>query len=277
MSRSRAACGLDLNGGAAIIAPMSGTDIASHRGGAFLWPENSLLAVRHSLEWPVEQVEFDVHASADGEPVVIHDATLDRTTDGSGPVAAMRWAELRRLRLRGTGGETVPHLADVVGLIAASSQLVRMEIKADGQGRPYPGLVERCVAVLDAAGQRGRCVLMSFEAATVAEGTALGGFRDRVLLVESRPLRGMRPSDAVVAALSCGASELGVHVSVADEPLRDALRGAGLRLSVWGANHAPTVRRALALGVDAMASDDPPLAARLRADAKLLPNRAGAG
>lgn len=250
------------------------TEIASHRGGAFLWPENSLLAVRRALEWPVEQVEFDVHASADGEPVVMHDATLERMTDGSGPVGAMPWRALRALRVRGTGGEGVPHLAEVVRLIAASDQLVRMEIKADATGRPYPGLLSACIAVLDAAGQRGRCVVMSFEAATVAEAAAAGGFRERVLLTDGRAVRGARPAELVAACRSCGASELGVHEALADIPLRDALRSAGLRLSVWGANHAPSIRRALALGVDALATDDPPLAARLREAARQLPNRA---
>ena len=249
------------------------TEIASHRGGAFLWPENSLLAVRRALEWPVEQVEFDVHASADGEPVVMHDATLDRMTDGAGPVRAMAWRELRALRVRGAGGEGVPHLAEVVRLIAASPQLIRMEIKADATGRPYPGLLGACVAVLDAEGQRGRCVVMSFEAATVAAASELGGFRERVLLVESRAMRGTRPAELVAACRSCGASELGGHEGVADAALRDALRRAGLRLSVWGANHAPSIRRALALGVDALATDDPPLAARLREAARPLPNR----
>jgi glycerophosphoryl diester phosphodiesterase len=244
---------------------MPRTEIASHRGGAFLWPENSLLAIRHALAWAAEQVEFDVHASAGGEPVVIHDATLDRTTDGSGPVVAQSWEALQALRLRGTGGEGIPHLAAVVALLAASPQLIRMELKADGQGRPYPGLVDRAVAVLDAAQQRGRCVLMSFEAATVAEAAALGGFQNLVWLVESRPLRGMRPHDAAAMCRSCGATELGVHVGMADEALRDACRAAGLRLSVWGANHAPSILAALKLGVDAMATDDPPLAIRLRA------------
>jgi glycerophosphoryl diester phosphodiesterase len=248
------------------------SEIASHRGGAFLWPENSLLAVRRALEWPVEQVEFDVHASLDGEPVVMHDATLDRMTDGAGPVRAMAWRDLRTLRVRGTSGETVPHLADVVRLIAASPQLLRMEIKADATGRPDPGLLDACIAVLDAAGQRGRCVVMSFEAATVAEAAAAGGFRERVLLVEGRPFRGARAADLIAACRSCGATELGVHISAADAPLRDALRAAGLRLSVWGANHAPSIGRALSLGVDAMATDDPPLALRLREAAKQLPN-----
>jgi glycerophosphoryl diester phosphodiesterase len=74
----------------------------------------------------------------------------------------------------------------------------------------------------------------------------------------------MRPRDLIAQCRACGASELGVHEAQASEALRDALRAAGLRLSVWAANHPPSIARALRLGVDAMATDDPPLALRLR-------------
>jgi len=243
---------------------MSKTEIASHRGGAFLWPENSLLAFRHALTWPAEQIEFDVHASAEGEPIVIHDPTLDRTTDQRGAVAELGWAELQQVRLRGTGGETVPHLAQVAALAGPTRQRLRLEIKADGQGRPYPGLTRRCASLLDGSGLRGRTILMSFEAATVAEAATLAGFEQVVWLADRRRLAGMRPADAIATALGCGATELGVHEASADACLRDALREAGLRLSVWGANHAPSIHRALGLGVDVLATDDPPLAIELR-------------
>ena len=62
------------------------TLLAAHRGGALLWPENSLLAFRNSVALGADFIEFDVHLSKDGELVVIHDPTLDRTTSGSGPV-----------------------------------------------------------------------------------------------------------------------------------------------------------------------------------------------
>jgi len=250
---------------------MPDTSIASHRGGAFLWPENSLLAFHRALGWAADQVEFDVHASADGEPVVFHDATLDRMTDGAGPLSALPWAALRQLRVKGTGGEGIPHLAEVAALVGASPQLLRMEIKSDREGRPYAGLVGRAAAVLGA--HRARTVFMSFEAATVAEAAALGGFAGRVLLLEGRAVRGLRPADAAALCRSCGADELGVHIGVAGERLRDALRGEGRRLSVWGANHAPTIMAALALDVDALATDDPPLALRLRAAAAEMDER----
>ncbi len=60
--------------------------IAAHRGGAALWPENSVLAFRRAIALGVPLVELDVHLARDGGVVVIHDRTLDRTTDGTGPV-----------------------------------------------------------------------------------------------------------------------------------------------------------------------------------------------
>ena len=72
------------------------TEIASHRGGALLWPENSRLAFEQTAKLAVEQVEFDVHPTRDGQLVVIHDDTLERTTDGKGPVCRTTGRSCRR-------------------------------------------------------------------------------------------------------------------------------------------------------------------------------------
>jgi glycerophosphoryl diester phosphodiesterase len=118
---------------------MPRTDIASHRGGAFLWPENSTLAFRRALELPAEQLELDVHLSADGAVVVMHDATLDRTTDSTGPVRARSLAELRQVRVKGTGGEPPPTLAEAAALTRDAGRILRLEVKADAERRgPIP-------------------------------------------------------------------------------------------------------------------------------------------
>jgi glycerophosphoryl diester phosphodiesterase len=240
------------------------TEIASHRGGAFLWPENSPLAFRNALALPAEQLELDVHLSADGEAVVMHDHTLDRTTDASGPVRARTVAELRRVRLRGTGGEGVPSLAEAAGMVRGAGKALRLEIKADGEGRPYPGVVPACLRALDGLGMRGRTVVMSFQPATVAEAAAAGGFRRTVLLLESRPWRGMGAANAAGLARACGAEEIGLHVGELDAAAVAALRAASFGVGAWGANHEPSIRAGFELGLDALATDDPPLALRLR-------------
>src|SRR2546426_11100626 len=88
------------------------TLLAAHRGGALLWPENSLLAFRNAVALGADFIEFDVHLSRDGEVMVIHDPTLERTTNGQGAVRDRSVAELKALRLKDRAGvatgETVP-------------------------------------------------------------------------------------------------------------------------------------------------------------------------
>ncbi len=246
---------------------MPRTEIASHRGGAILWPENSLLAFRQALALPAEQLELDVHLSADGEPMVFHDTTLDRTSDGTGPIGAMTRAALRGVRLKGTGGEAVPSLAEAAALVREAGRILRLEIKCDREGRPYPGILRRCLGVLDGMGMRGRTVLMSFQPLTVAEAAGAGGVRRRELLREARPWRGMGAAGAIALGRACGAEEIGLPIGEWDEASVEAMRAAGLGVSAWATNDAPTIRRGLALGMDAIATDDPPLALRLRAEA----------
>ena len=155
-----------------------GTRIASHRGGAILWPENSPTAFRQTALLPVEQVEFDIHLSADGEVVVIHDPTLDRTTEAQGPVSALPLETIRRTRLKGTGGETIPTLAEVATMFAPTPIGLRMELKAGADGAPYPGLLKKATAILMEAGLLGRTTVTSFRlelAAEAAADTRFGG------------------------------------------------------------------------------------------------------
>ena len=93
--------------------------ICAHRGGALLWPENSLTAFSQALQLPIEEVECDVHLSADGVAHVHHDATLERTTEGHGPIAHRTAAELAATRLRGLE-EGVPTLAALLALVAVA-------------------------------------------------------------------------------------------------------------------------------------------------------------
>src|SRR5689334_23696331 len=88
--------------------------IIGHRGARNLWPENSLDGFERTRALGIEGVEFDVHIARDGELVVIHDPTLDRTTEGQGPVADRTAAELAATKLRDGGGAGVPTLDQVL-------------------------------------------------------------------------------------------------------------------------------------------------------------------
>ncbi|MBW6401576.1 glycerophosphodiester phosphodiesterase [Roseomonas sp. HJA6] len=238
--------------------------IASHRGGSFLWPENGLAAFRATAGLALEQSECDVHASADGEAIVMHDATLDRTTDGSGRVVAFTAAELSRVRLKGGGGETVPRLAEMLALYRESPVAPRIEIKEDVEGRPYPGLVARVLGELDRSGLRRRSWIIGFDAPTMAEVAAMGGVAGVAWLLERKTWQSLGLTGTIAVATAYAFPEVGVHESLLDAEACAALRAAGVGISVWGANHEASIRRMLGLGVDLLATDDPPLAIALR-------------
>ena len=148
--------------------------IISHRGGAYLWPENSLLAFRQSLTLPVEVLECDVHPSSDGVPMVHHDATLERMTDLAGPLVARSAAELGKARFRGAPGETIPSLAALARLVAPSDKLLRVEVKGDRDHKPYPDFLPRVLAVLEAEGMLARSVIIAFHGGTAAAAAQRG-------------------------------------------------------------------------------------------------------
>ncbi|MGX9965898.1 glycerophosphodiester phosphodiesterase family protein [Roseomonas sp. F4] len=241
------------------------TLIASHRGGLFLWPENSATAFRHSARLALEQAECDIHMTADGALVVHHDALLNRTTDHTGPLAALTAAEAAQVRVRGTDGEAPPTLAEYLAILAGSPVAPRIEIKCDVNGRPYPGIVPATLAVLDAAGERRRSWIIGFHADTMAAAQQAGGLAGVAWLLELTTLRDIGVEGLLAIARAHGFPEVGMHESAIDAELVATLRRAGLGIGTWGANHAPSIRRMLALGVDIFATDDPPLAIRLRA------------
>ena len=246
------------------MVTMPRTLIASHRGGLFLWPENSARAFRESALLKVEQAECDIHMTSDGALLVMHDATLDRMTDASGPVAERSAAELGRVRVRGTQGEAPPMLAEFLAILASSPVAPRIEIKSDAARRPYPGIVARTLAELDSAGQRRRSWIIGFNADTMAEAQAAGGLAGVAWLLENSTLADLGADGAIAVARAHGFPEIGMHIRVLDAELLKRFRDAGLGVGVWGANHEPTIRRALDVGVDLFATDDPPLAIRLR-------------
>ena len=171
------------------------TDIASHRGGALLWPENSRISFENTTKLAVEQVEFDVHPTRDGKLVVIHDDTLDRTTDGKGPVAAQDWAALSKLVLKGTGGQRMLLLDEVIEIFRPTPIVMRLEIKCGPDRVPYPGHAARVARALEQARVLERCVLTSFQLGTVCEAVAAARPMKHVWLVLPQVADRYRPRE----------------------------------------------------------------------------------
>jgi glycerophosphoryl diester phosphodiesterase len=239
--------------------------VVAHRGGARLWPENSLTAFRGALGLGVDLVELDVHQTRDGEVVVLHDPTLDRTTTGRGAVRDRAWAELTTLVVRGTAEERVPRLAEVLALIQPTPVGLLLEVKTGAGGERYPGVEERVLTLVEAAGLAARTTVMAFDWAIVERFRALARPLRRTALLardEAERLGGVTPAAARARAL--GADDLGVERTLLTPAAIEAAHDAGLTIGVWTVNEPDELRRALATDVDYVTTDRPDLALRLR-------------
>lgn len=114
--------------------------IMGHRGAAALEPENTLLSIGRAMEIGVDAVEIDVRLSKDKEIVVIHDSTVDRTTDGAGPVCSFSFDELEKLDAG--KGQRIPTLQEVVDFIGKKVKLV-IELKEEETVESVFELIER--------------------------------------------------------------------------------------------------------------------------------------
>lgn len=254
-------------GATAQTAPL----VAAHRGGAALWPENSLLAFRNALALGVDVLELDVHLTRDDEVVVLHDATLGRTTTGHGAVRDVTLAALAPLRLRARDGratdEPIPTLGQVLDLVAPTGAAVFPEIKVGADGRRYPGIEEKVLGLLTARGLLARATVQAFAPETIRRLHELApGARTMLLVGRGRVDAARVPSTAAVQwARDVGATDLGIDHRLVDGAVVEAARQASVKLSVWTVNDENDIRRFVELGVDVIMSDRPDVVQRLRA------------
>jgi len=240
--------------------------LAAHRGGAALWPENSLLAFRGAAALGVDYLEFDVHLSKDGEVVVIHDPTLDRTTTGSGVVKDRTLAELKALRLKDRSGavtaEVVPTLGEVVAV--AGGRRLLLEIKVDPAKARYPGIEERVLAVLDRHGLAASTVIMAFEAETWRRVRALRPDVRAGALYATRALEaGARVAGALEEAAAAGVAFVGLPHALVTADAVAAARTAGVLLGAWTVNEPDAMRRLIDLNIGILITDRPDVAREL--------------
>jgi glycerophosphoryl diester phosphodiesterase len=243
--------------------------VAAHRGGAALWPENSLLAFRSALALGVDALEFDLHLTADGEVVVLHDPTLDRTSTGNGSVRDLKLANLADIRLKtregAVTGERVPTFAQVLDLVAPTSAEILPEIKVDANRQRYDGIEEKVLALIRARGLMVRTTIQAFQVETIRRVRELEPKARTMLLVARGDVERdrARPAEAVRRARELGATDLGMNHRLLDADVMSAARAAGIRVSAWTVNEEADIRRMIDLGVDVVMSDRPDLAKRL--------------
>jgi glycerophosphoryl diester phosphodiesterase len=246
-----------------MVAPL----FAAHRGGALLWPENSLLAFRNALALGADYLELDVHLTRDGEVVVIHDPTLERTTTGTGPVRQRTLAELGALRLKARGGavleEGIPTLDQVVTLAAAGKRQILLEIKTDERRQRYPGIEEKVLAVLDRHRFVPFTVVMAFEGETWRRVRQLRPEVRAAALYSARALPGPAVVPELHALARSGVAFVGLEQALVSAEVATQARLAGLTLGVWTVNERDAIARFIDLGVGVVITDRPDLAKEL--------------
>jgi glycerophosphoryl diester phosphodiesterase len=242
--------------------------VFAHRGGAGLAPENTLAAFARGLEAGADGVECDVHLSADGVPVVIHDPTLDRTTDASGPVAARTAAELEDVdagyhfgagagfpwRGRGVG---VPTLATWLEAHPDTRVIVELKLGGPALGRAVADLVRRLGAV-------DRVCVGSFHEDTVA---AVREAAPEILT--SASLREVRwtlyrswvrwPAGLATAYGAFQVPEKAGRLRVVSPAFVRQAQREGCVVQVWVVDDPADASRLLSWGVDGLIADRPDL------------------
>ena len=230
--------------------------VIGHRGAAALAPENTLAALRRAADLGVRLVEVDVKLTADGVPILMHDDTLDRTTDGSGPVRDLAAADIGRLdagRWFGDAfaGEPVPTLREALALAVARDLSINLEIK------PCPGrAVETATVALTEArahwpADRPPPLISSFNAEALTAARRAAPDWPMAILFVKPPEDWRAQADAISAAtIHIAAAETGAD-SLAE------LTAAARPVLAYTVNDAARARQLWAAGVAAVFTDVP--------------------
>ncbi|NKD77755.1 glycerophosphoryl diester phosphodiesterase [Haematospirillum sp. H1815] len=230
--------------------------VIGHRGACALAPENTLASIRRAAIDGAGMVELDVRLTADGRCVLLHDDTLDRTTDGCGPVSL---ACLDHLSALDAGlwfssdfrGESVPTLEETIDLLLELGVGLNLELK------PSPGyeadMVRAVVSVLESMWPSDRLLplLSSFDctileyASDLAPSWPLGLIADRL------------PDDWLALARDLGLKSVNLGHEGLDMATVQAVRKAGYEVAIWTVNDPVRAQELLCSGVSAIISDDP--------------------
>jgi len=235
-------------------APGDISFVAGHRGGKDGAPENTVPAFQLALQSDVDFIETDLQLTSDGVPVLMHDFTLDRTTDGTGPVWANSWATIRGLDAGSWydpafEGTPVPRLEDLLDIVRPTAKRIILELKGswtDAQVRP----------VIDEIRMRDlddRVILASFDIRSLAAAQREGVGIQRVVITHDVV------GDPAILAGTCGAVAIVTSRAFlqTDPDAVERIHDAGLGVMIYTLNSAKTWSEAISLGVDGIITDKP--------------------
>lgn len=214
--------------------------IMGHRGAKALEPENTLLSIRRAMEIGVDAVEIDVYLTKDKEVVIIHDSTVDRTTNGKGPIGSYTLEEIKKLDAG--KGEKIPTLEEVIEFVKDKVRLI-IELKEEGTEDKVVELIKR-YNMFDSA------YIISFWHMLVKKIKEMDSrIKTGVLLVGC-------PVDACMAR-SASADALVMNYAFVNKELVDKAHQEGLKVFIWNIDDRDMLRPYVDMGVDGIGSNDP--------------------
>jgi glycerophosphoryl diester phosphodiesterase len=234
--------------------------VVGHRGAAGVAPENTMPSFEAAWAAGVAWVETDVRLTRDGVPVLLHDATLERTTTGEDRVSDLSWTEVLQVDAGARfgsafAGTLMPRLEQLLEAAAGRSSVL-IELKAESV-RPDL-LVERVLAAVEAADAAGWVRLISFEPDLLERvHRAAGSGRIPTGLISSRD------EGLVDTAAKLGCTAVHPGHSALSPVLAASARAAGLRVNTWTLNDPERVLNAMAMGVDEITTDFPAMVVEL--------------
>lgn len=236
----------------------SGFKVIGHRGAAGHAPENTFAAFDRGLEMGVDGVETDLRATSDGEIVLLHDATVDRTTDGSGAVAQLTWAEVRGLNAAAKfrygkhefGEQRVPRLDEFLDRYAGRTTY-RLEIKARG-------VEDAALRAVRARSLMGHVVFTSFSLDSV-RALRRAAPDAQIAQLSSAPF----DEAAIAAAIEVRVNEIAPRAERVSVEMVAKAQAAGLRVWAWGVKETEMLAGAVKAGIGGCTLDYPEWAIEL--------------
>jgi glycerophosphoryl diester phosphodiesterase len=231
--------------------------IIAHRGASAAYPEHSRPAYEKALADGADGLECDVRLSRDGHLILMHDRTLDRTSDRRGPVSRLSLAQLRRVDF---AGQAILTLNELIDLAAGAGRPMRLLVETKHPNRYGKAVEQRLLALLrkrgldrPRAGDPVEVTMMSFSPLAVRRVRAMAPALPRVQLLDMIP-PGLKPSRLPFGARIAGP---GLELVRRRPDLVRRLKARGNDVYVWTVNELSDVDLMLKLGVDAIITDRP--------------------
>lgn len=233
------------------------TEIFAHRGASGYAPENTLEAFRLAMDQGADGIELDVHLTKDGEVVVIHDETLDRTSNGHGKVRDYTLEELKKFsyhnHMKKYEGVSIPTLKEVLDLVKDSAMKVNIELKTGFYW--YDGIEEKTMKIVRNSKMEDRVIYSSFNHYSVQKVLEQDSYAETAYLFSDVTLNMEKYAKATGVR--------GLHPGIYQLKMADFLETylrSGLKVRVWTVNKKEDMKRFIDAGVDGVITNYPDLA-----------------